>query len=1119
MNFSKWFKNKLGRSTKTIAAVTMVAAMGISGTTPAYAQNTSVSAGFSGPLSGTTINGVSASRNIVISSFHSGSWRPSRDNPDETSPAWNRFAQEVSVDWDGTARGDVDKTFRVLAEKGVGIDRQACEVSSSIWVVHDDGYAGTKINLHRSWPMGNHVGNDPSKIASALMGADMFDPSTPDATNLAALVATISNHPSVRSQNFGDLKILCSYTFDPTTAEDTPDPGVYDTCIGDDCDPTTWSPPTPSPDDFVDLCTTGEWQSTKYNRARPQPYAGTTDFNDWLEDELEHSSWGPIIASLGFSALALREGNWVDQSVAWRCNQRFMTYYQAAPATYHTEVALGEVTSPIDNNIYNNVFRATTENSNGYKSDSDLANAWYDGMHLAGYVDDVDQAGLLKITESPRTLTEYGKVWNNLTPRPSNGTFDAFYDLGDEITTAVNQDKTNGNFSSGTNLTLAQMALLGNGGIVNVQEKERTKIIRIAQPYYEIEVSKCTAFGSAADFLPPPFGPGTGPSCNPIPTDTRPLSNEKIDLTLTDPNLLTLDQAQYVINRTANLIMEPNSISSTVEGFTNVLKVLDGNGQEKLNKCVEGVEQRTNEVLDVNLVDSDNFIHKLNNMLRVFNEIRSGINNVTLPCQDILTNLNPDQGNRILGILENIGEDFAYFANPLVNNARFSRAYVSPENPVVIQRAQFDPETVSWWQAISVNCNLSGFEQLVATTGSTVLSNEVSDISSAYHNVAQSPIVYVDRYDDSTLFRSDNLFYGRPGTPSYYSNFFDKECPFGCVSSNNPAFGATIKNDAINNTPDGSTSGSSSYGAQIRDVGNVSAEGDIMNAEISNTGFINIFRDNIVHRIRTDVWYPTNAVGQIASQAEEIKNIISNGDILGFLTDAPKFVNTIDMMQNSTGSFGILYDGSAPSTTTITRFKEGTPEIGEFFKVKAVTSPTETVDGELKLDATTGETVEIFEKGTNTSIPSQKANSHDVLPGTSVGSETAAILPDLVNEIDVSSQWASEKSKPQVFNFKWEYQVPSLFFSIGSAGFDRTGTQDQEVNATNRLSLMFTILEGKCYAMFGTEIGKNTFGVFNSTTGSGVPNTLDNGNGVLSGSASEEYEENLIVNTLRAVGE
>ena len=957
--------------------------------------------------------------------------------------------------------------------------------------------------------MGDHVGNDPSRIASALMGADRFDPSTPNATNLAALVSTIANHASVRSQNFGDLKILCSYTFDPTTV-DTPEPGNYGSCIGDDCDTTSPPPPGLQPP-VEDLCTTSDWQSTKYHWYRRQDYAGTEDFNTWLETELSHSSWGPILASWGFAAMSLKESQQpVDQGVAWRCNQRFMTYYQAAPATYHTEVSLGEVTSPIDNNIYNNVFRATTENSDGYKSDSDLANAWYEGMNLAGYVDDIDQAGLLKITESPRTLTEYGKVWNNLTPIPSNGTFDAFYDLGDEVTRAVNEDKTNGNFSSGTDLTLAQMALLGNGGIVNVQEKERTKIIRIVQPYYEIELNKCTAYGNIFNIWP---------SCPPIPTDSRPLSDEKIDLTLTDPNLITLDQAQYVINRTANLIMEPNSISSTIEGFKNVLKVLDGNGQEKLNKCVEGVEQRTNEVLDVNLVDSDNFIHKLNNMLRVFNEIRSGINNVTLPCQDILTNLNPDQGNRILGILENIGEDFAYFANPAVNDARFSRAYVSPENPVVIQRAQFDPETVSWWQAISVNCNLSGFEQLVATTGSTVLSNEVSDIASAYHNVAQSPIVHVDRYDDSTLFRSDNLFYGRPGTPSYYSNFFDKECPFGCVSSNNPAFGATVKNDAINNTPDGSTSGSSSYGAQIRDVGNVSADGDIMNAEISNTGFINIFRDNIVHRIRTDVWYPTNAVGQIASQAEEIKNLINNGDIIGFLTDAPKFVNTIDMMENSTGSFGILYDGSAPSTTTITRFKEGTPEIGEFFNVKAVTSPTETVDGELKLDATTGETVEIFKKGTNSSIPSQKANSHDVLPGTSLGSETAAILPDLVNEIDVNSQWASEKSKPQVFNFKWEYQVPSLFFSIGSAGFDRTGTQDQEVKATNRLSLMFTILEGKCYAMFGTEIGKNTFGVFNSTTGSGVPNTLDNGNGVLSGSASEEYEENLIINTLRAVGE
>lgn len=1105
----------MGRKVKTVAAVTMVAAIGISGTTPTYAQDASVSAGFSGPLSGSAINGIGGYLDVKISSFHSGDWKPSRDNEGETSPAWKRFAQEVSVDWDGTARGDVDKTFRVLAEKRVGIDRQACEVSSSIWVVHDTTYPGTKINLHRSWPMGNHINNDPTRIASALIGADGFDSNTPKPDNLATLITTIANHASVRSQNFGDLKILCSYTFDPTTV-DTPEPGVYESCKGDDCD--TSSPPEPELD-ISNLCKTDDWQSTKYDRFRPQPNAGTGDFNEWLERELSHSSWGPILASWGFAAMNLRDGRFVDQSVAWRCNQRFMTYYQAAPATYHTEVSLGEVASPIDNNIYNNVFRATTENSNGYKSNSQLANAWYEGMNLAGYVDDIDQAGLLKITESPRTLTEYGKVWNNLTPRPSNGTFDAFYDLGDEVDRAVNQDRNNGNFSSGTDLTLAQMALLGNGGIVNVQEKERTKIVRIVQPYYEMELSKCTAYGSAYDYVPPPFGPGTGPTCPPIPENSRPLSDEKIDLTLTDPNLITLDQAQYVINRTANLLMEPNSISNKFEGFRTVLKVLDDNGQEKLNKCVEGVEQRTNEALDVNLVNSTNFIVKLTNMLRVFNEIRSDVNNVTLPCQDILTTLNPDQGNRILGVIANIGEDFAHFANPMVDKARFSRAYVSPDNPVVIQRAQFDPETVSWWQAISVNCNLNGFEQLVATTGSTVLSNEVSDISSSYHNVAQSPITYVDRYDDSTLFRSDNLFYGRPGTSSYYSNFFDKECPFGCVSSNNSAFGATLENDAINNTPDHSTSGSSSYGAQIRDVGNVLADESIMNAEISNTGFINIFRDNIVHRIRTDVWYPTNAVGQIASQAQEIRNIIDGGKILDFLTDAPKFVNTMDMMENSTGSFGILYDGSAPSTTTITRFKEGTPEIGEFFNVKAVTSPTETVDGEPKLDATTGETVEIFKKGTNSSIPSQKANSHDVLPGTSLGSETAAILPDLVNEIDVSSQWASEKSRPQVFNFKWEYQVPSLFFSIGSAGFDRTGTRDQEVKATNRLSLMFTILEGKCYGMFGTEIGKNTFGLFNSTTGSGVPNTLDNGNGILSGSASEEYEENLIVNTLRAVGE
>lgn len=1112
MSIKEWFKSLKFKKTKSVMALTLAATIGATSGVPVYAQTSGsgVSGGFLGAQSGNVVNGIGSYMPLELVSFHSGDWNMATAGQGAKSPAWEAFSQEISIDWNGVQRGDVDGSFAKLSQGG--LDRQACEVSSSIWVVRDTTYPGAKVNLHRSWIVGGELNGDPARISAMLIGAKKFNGNGPNSNNLLAVANAVANHPSIISQDFSDLKVLCSYSF-AGSVEPEP-PAEFDTCVGADCE--NEPVPVEPPAKMNNLCTTDQWQSPVYPEAniiwRKQSTAGVADFNHWLHSELESSDWGAVLSTWGFTAVVQIDGKGqpVDQSIAWRCNQRFMTYYQAAPATYHTEISLNEVASPIDNNIYNNVFKATTSNSPGYESNSQLAKTWFQGMHIAGYVDDADQAGLLKITESPKTITEYGKVWNTLQPEPSNGSFDAFYRLGDRVTQVVEQDKQGGNFSSGTDLTLAQTALLGNGGIVNVQEKERTKIIRIVQPYYEIELSKCTAWGDWRNLQP---------SCNPIPSYSAPLGDESVDTTITDPNLLTLDQAQYVINRTKNLLLESNSVSSKISGFQNVLKIVDGNGRQRLQQCIDGVEDRTNEALNVNITNSTNKWTIITNISNAFNAIRTNVKNVTLPCQDVLVSLNPDNMNRILGFIIDLGDDFAVFANPNTQSMRFSRAYVSPKNDLVIQRAQFDPETVSWWQAISVNCNLSGFEQLVGATNSTVLSNEVSGLASTYHNVAQSPIMKVDWSKPETMFRSSNLFYGRPGTPSYYSSFFDKECPFGCVSSNNTLFGASNENDAVNNTPDGETAGRENvgYGAQVRDVGNVTSDGSVANAEISNTSFINIFRDNIIHRVRVDVWYPTNGVGQAASQFEEISNLINGGNILGFLTDIPKFVNTAEMMGNIGGSFGIFYDGSAPSSTTITRFEKGTPEIGEFFKVKAVTSPTEIgSDGKPKLDASTGTTVEIFKKGTNTAIPSQKANSHDV---SNTGSEKAAILPNLVNEIDVNASWAAEKSRPQVFNFKWEYQVPSTFFSIGSAGFQREGTKDENVKGTNRLSMMFTILEGKCYAMFGTEIGKNTFNLFNSTTGSGVPNTLDNGNGVLSGSASNEYEENLSINTLRAVGE
>lgn len=194
---------------------------------------------------------------------------------------------------------------------------------------------------------------------------------------------------------------------------------------------------------------------------------------------------------------------------------------------------------------------------------------------------------------------------------------------------------------------------------------------------------------------------------------------------------------------------------------------------------------------------------------------------------------------------------------------------------------------------------------------------------------------------------------------------------------------------------------------------------------------------------------------------------------------------------------GVTHDGKTASTTTVTRWNEGTPSIegveGGKFTMK-------TADGTNLFSANNNKTLPV-QKNWNTTTFNNKPN--------------AAVLSGQHTDFTVSSTWASAEGKPQAMNIKWEY-APSVSsnIAVNGVGFNRYGEARVDGYGT-----VAAPIEGKCYGQFGTSVSLNTVDAFGSSTGTGSTNTLD-GNlieGV--GSDPKTIKSNLVTNFVRATTE
>lgn len=347
-------------------------------------------------------------------------------------------------------------------------------------------------------------------------------------------------------------------------------------------------------------------------------------------------------------------------------------------------------------------------------------------------------------------------------------------------------------------------------------------------------------------------------------------------------------------------------------------------------------------------------------------------------------------------------------------------------------------QNTGFWQMISVHCNQADFNALVAA------GNGIKVLDSGDSTKAISAVAYSKKYDrqPSVLDFGDAKNPNAAMAATASLGFYDKECPFECTPSatGNGASKTNGAVDNIENKPVGENkiTNDSKYGAKSTD---------------SNSNFFELFRDNQDKTISADVWYPKS------------EGVVS-------------------------------YDGSAPLTTTITRWNEGTPGISD--------------SNGGKFTMTTKDGNQLF---TGNQKPENQRNWNT---GT-FSNATSTVLSGLHREFNVKSTWASEENKPQVLNLKWEY-APNVSTNVftSKVGFGANGAQK-----TGEAVTLTTSIQGKCYANYGTESQTPTVDAFHTNTGTGTTNNLD---GVLfqgagNGANARDIQSNLVINFIRSTTE
>ena len=269
-----------------------------------------------------------------------------------------------------------------------------------------------------------------------------------------------------------------------------------------------------------------------------------------------------------------------------------------------------------------------------------------------------------------------------------------------------------------------------------------------------------------------------------------------------------------------------------------------------------------------------------------------------------------------------------------------------------------------------------------------------------------------------------------------------------------------------NNSTNGASSESTGNGALDNNtISNVSVSTAVKTGALSdgvNSNTFTFFRDNEPKSIRVNTWYPKN---------------------LNF----------------------VRYSGQAPLTTTVTRWAEGTPTLdgssGGKFSIKS------TMPGRGEIELFQGDDAK--ENQRNWSIDT-------------FSNSTATILEGLHNKFSVQGTWASEKDKPQILNFKWEYapEIKTRFpVELGISSTESGGMSSSTFNRSATMSSntdVYTEAEGECYANFGTNTSVSTKDAFNTNTGTGTNNELD---GTLFQGTGTDNNTNLFINFVRATTE
>lgn len=1034
-----------------------------------------------------------------LSVFGSGNWKkkPGDNTP---SPAWNDFVNSTVSDFNGE-----DAITTLVKHQGFTETQiQQCKASSIIWIAENKALRGQRrdrlpspnglgpFNINFFTPLASLAGSVGSKQI-ALQQAENVN--RKDANDLAGAAEYVVKNEALDSKK----KIICSYQYDLVKADDgtkpnTPPPPQNPGCLENDS--SCWE--TPNPDTDNSVCENDKWH---YGRS----------------PELAASLRGYSALFNGLSVIAAAVGTaFIPKTFEWRCITKYEVYYKSAETDYRTENELAQIKDDNTGKIYYSAYQAARESDN-FKTNSKLAQVWWDTM---GILNVSAASGLSNefLKRPDIKETHYGSEWNRLSRNPiSKNEQDRQINA---LKSAINKDKT-AELSTNTNVPLDMQAVLASGGVMNATEKSRIGIVRYVRPVRYLQIGKyIPVYRDGRDFVPNLLKTMGKTRVASQKWGTSKYKSERPDVSLTRPSEITLDQIKYMTNRIAN---SPDStLSEKGRAIVGAGRVALRDGKT----CVTGSYSRLAEQqLEFIKLFSGGDLYGTVKTVMKYAKGEGG--NVLIPCQKMLESLNMEPGvGEIFSDVADVGEMTAWLATPGKEAKMFP--LVTDRDKTVTQRATFAPEVSSWWQVLSVNCNQSGFRNELSKPGVEVVSNAIdvgdkyvtSIAGDAFHGVARSKITQVDYSKKNTLYNKSNFTFARPGTPTYMRSFYDKECPFACTSDPQ-SLGASDENDAKNNVvlKNGKRNAigqKDGFGAQMDiDPNNMKPNATSAGA-IANSQLFNIFRDNEWRDIRVNVWFPSNGVDLVAAGVNELESI-DPSDIRGAIRHLGDAGNELLRNAGNSGSAAILYDGSAPTSTTILRAKDGTPEIGDMFQVRALKGAFGSVSGLSRgsMDGRKDRYEEIMKPSSSGTPPTQRALSQD-LP-INAGSSKYAMFDGLANGLSVRSKWASDKSKPQVFNFKWEYQTPSAFLSVVNTGFSRKGTQDKNVGRLQAKGAAFTVIEGKCYSMFNTHLGKNTITLFGQYTGTGVPNKLDET--TITNNLTQEEKENLLVNSVRSTGE